>query len=77
MALVHEPPECREITGDHRLDGARDPDLLTEDVPSAVARLRGRGVDFVDSSDLHPDDRGALTRSELGGLAFELVHRDG
>lgn len=49
----------------------------TSDVPAAVASLRERGVDFVDSSELHPDDRGALTRTELGGIAVELVHRDG
>ena len=25
---------------------------------------------------LHPEDRGALTRTSLGSVAFELVHRD-
>ncbi len=47
----------------------------TPDVPAAVAALRARGVQFVDSAQLHPDDRGALTRTELGSVAFELVHR--
>lgn len=46
------------------------------DVAAAVATLAARGVEFVDSRELHPDDRGALTRSELGGVAFELVHRE-
>jgi 4-hydroxyphenylpyruvate dioxygenase len=31
-------------------------------------------VEFVESSALHPEDRGALTRSTLGSVAFELVH---
>ncbi|TFY99880.1 VOC family protein [Ramlibacter rhizophilus] len=44
------------------------------DVPAAVAQLRGRGVQFVDSTQLHPDDRGALTVTQLGSVAFELVH---
>lgn len=46
------------------------------DVPAAVAALRGRGVQFVDSAQLHPDDRGALTAAQLGSVAFELVHAD-
>jgi len=25
---------------------------------------------------LHPEDRGALTRSALGSVSFELVHKD-
>jgi 4-hydroxyphenylpyruvate dioxygenase len=45
------------------------------DVGSAVQLLKARGVEFVESSKLHPDDRGALTRSVLGGVSFELVHR--
>jgi len=48
----------------------------TPDVNAAVVALRARGVQFVDSAQLHPDDRGALTRTELGSVAFELVHRD-
>ncbi len=45
------------------------------DVPAAVAALRARGVPFVDSGQLHPDDRGALTLTQLGSVAFELVHK--
>jgi len=46
------------------------------DVPAAVAALRARGVEFVDSDQLHPDDRGALTLTQLGCVAFELVHTE-
>lgn len=45
------------------------------DVPRAVSLLKARGVAFVESSELHPEDRGALTRTVLGSVAFELVHQ--
>lgn len=51
--------------------------LGTPDVGQAVALLKGRGVEFIETSSLHPEDRGALTRRELGSVAFELVHRTG
>ena len=35
---------------------------------------RQRGVGFVESQDLHSENRGALTQSYLGGVMFELVH---
>jgi 4-hydroxyphenylpyruvate dioxygenase len=46
------------------------------DVPAAAAALRERGVHFVETERLHVETRGALTRSWLGGLMFELVHVD-
>lgn len=49
--------------------------LGVADVGAAVAALRARGVEFVDAEILHPEDRGALTRTMLGSVAFELVHR--
>ncbi|MEC5386123.1 4-hydroxyphenylpyruvate dioxygenase [Uliginosibacterium sp. H3] len=65
--------------------GVEDEELVNEslqrigigapDVPGAVAALSARGVDFVDSTELHPEDRGALTRAALGSVAFELVHQ--
>lgn len=48
--------------------------LGAADVGAAVAALRQRGVEFVDSERLHPEDRGALTQTMLGSVAFELVH---
>ena len=50
--------------------------LGVKDVGKAVQVLKARGVEFVESSRLHPEDRGALTRSVLGSVAFELVHLD-
>jgi 4-hydroxyphenylpyruvate dioxygenase len=49
--------------------------LGVPDVPAAVAQLKARGVEFVESARLHPEDRGALTLPVLGSVSFELVHR--
>ena len=64
MDSGEDSPECLQRLG-----------LGTPDVAAAVQDLKARGVEFVESSQLHPEDRGALTRSTLGSLAFELVHR--
>jgi 4-hydroxyphenylpyruvate dioxygenase len=45
-----------------------------KDVAQAVKTLKANGVEFVESKELHPEDRGALTRSALGAVSFELVH---
>jgi len=49
--------------------------LGVPDVGEAVRALKARGVEFVESARLHPEDRGALTRATLGSVAFELVHQ--
>ncbi len=49
--------------------------LGVPDVATAVTLLKARGVEFVESSKLHPEDRGALTRAVLGSVSFELVHQ--
>lgn len=41
--------------------------LGTSDVPATVQLLQQRGVEFVDEAHLHPEDKGALTRSVPGG----------
>lgn len=46
-----------------------------KDVAQAVKMLKANGVEFVESKELHPEDRGALTRSALGSVSFELVHQ--
>jgi 4-hydroxyphenylpyruvate dioxygenase len=50
--------------------------LGTPDVLDTVAALKERGVSFVESQDVHPGPRGALTQSYLGGVMFELVHSE-
>ena len=59
-----ESPECLQRIG-----------LGTPDVSAAVKALKANGVEFVESTQLHPEDRGALTRTSLGSVAFELVHQ--
>ena len=48
--------------------------LGVPDVPAAVAALRRNGVDFYEVPQLHTEPRGALTRTYLRSVSFELVH---
>jgi 4-hydroxyphenylpyruvate dioxygenase len=48
----------------------------TPDVMATVAILEKRGVEFFASEKVHASDRGALTKSSLGSVMFELVHDD-
>jgi 4-hydroxyphenylpyruvate dioxygenase len=50
--------------------------LGTSDVRLITAKLRERGVDFVQLDTLRPSEKGALTKLYLGGVSFELVHSD-
>nr|MBP8087563.1 4-hydroxyphenylpyruvate dioxygenase [Polaromonas sp.] len=50
--------------------------LGTTDVLATVAELGLRGVEFVQSRGVQTKDRGALTRTWLQGVSFELVHDD-
>lgn len=50
--------------------------LGTADVLATVAQLSQRGVEFVQSKAVHTEARGALTRTWLGSVSFELVHDD-
>jgi 4-hydroxyphenylpyruvate dioxygenase len=47
--------------------------LGTADVLRTVAELGQRGVEFVESSSVHSENRGALTRTWMGSVNFELV----
>jgi 4-hydroxyphenylpyruvate dioxygenase len=64
MMDVTESTECLQRLG-----------VGVPDVNAAVALLKARGVEFVESVHLHPEDRGALTRTVLGSVSFELVHQ--
>lgn len=55
-------------------EGLQRVGLGTADVLATVAELGKRGVEFVESRGVHTEARGALTRSWLGGVSFELVH---
>ncbi len=50
--------------------------LGTPDVLATVGLLEKRGIEFLASENVHSSDRGALTKSTLGSVMFELVHDD-
>ena len=64
MDETDESPECLQRVG-----------FGVPDVAQSVQALKTRGVEFVESTALHPEDRGALTRTTLGSVSFELVHK--
>ena len=47
--------------------------LGTPDPRACVALLRERGMAFAETPHVHSDERGALTRTQLGSIVFELV----
>jgi len=71
LQLIEPEAGILDVDGDESLQRVG---LGARDVPSAVKALRARGVEFVEASDLHSGTRGALTKSWLGGVMFELVH---
>jgi len=73
LQLIEPEPGIVDVEGDESLQRIG---LGAPDVAAAVKALRARGVEFVESSDLHSGTRGALTKSWLGGVMFELVHDD-
>jgi len=63
-------PDVMEIDSDEKLQriGLGVPDVMV-----AVAALRKLGVEFVESNEVHAEDRGAITKTYLGSVMFELV----
>jgi len=50
--------------------------LGTPDPRACVALLRERGVAFAETPHVHADERGAVTRTQLGSVVFELVRSE-
>ncbi|MEY2622582.1 MAG: 4-hydroxyphenylpyruvate dioxygenase [Pseudomonadota bacterium] len=73
--LVEPDPGLEPDWGETQTECLQRIGLGVSDVAQAVEALKKRGVEFVDSGRLHPEDRGALTRNQLGSVAFELVQR--
>ena len=57
-------------------EGLQRVGLGTVDVLATVAQLGKRGVEFVESRSVHTEDRGALTKTWMGSVSFELVHSE-
>ena len=71
MQLIEPEPGVLDVADDECLQRMG---LGTPDVPATVAQLRERGVEFVASKGVEADQRGALTRTAMGSVMFELVH---
>lgn len=71
LQLIEPEATVLDIEGDEGLQriGLGSPDVL-----AAVAELGRRGVEFVESRGVHTEDRGALTKTWMGSVSFELVH---
>ena len=68
LQLVEPPIDVESPTEQFERIGLGVPDVL-----AAVRTLRGFGMEFVESDATHTERRGALTKTYLGGVAFELV----
>lgn len=63
--LVHDASERLQRIG-----------LGVPDVLAAVQALRALGVEFVETPAAHTEPRGAITKTYLGSVVFELVHSE-
>ena len=70
LQLIEPEPSVLDIESDESLQRVA---FGCPDVMAAVQTLRERSVEFVESSGVHTDARGAITKSCLGGVMFELV----
>ena len=73
IQLIEPEAGVLEVEGDENLQRIG---LGAADVLQAVAELGKRGVAFVESRGVHTEDRGALTKTWMGSVSFELVHND-
>jgi 4-hydroxyphenylpyruvate dioxygenase len=66
-------PEADSLDDSERLQriGLGVPDVL-----AAVRELRALGMEFVENAAAHTERRGAITRTWLGSVVFELVHSE-
>jgi 4-hydroxyphenylpyruvate dioxygenase len=73
LQLIEPEPGVLDVEDDECLQRMG---LGTPDVPATVAQLRARGVEFLASKGADADARGALTRTVMGSVMFELVHHE-
>ncbi len=73
LQLIEPESGVLDVEGEELLQrvGLGCPDVL-----ASAAVLGQRGVEFVESRGVHTEDRGALTRTWMGSVSFELVHDD-
>ena len=73
LQLIEPEPGVLDVEDDECLQRMG---LGTPDVQATVAQLRQRGVECLASKGADADGRGALTRTVMGSVMFELVHDD-
>ena len=71
LQLIEPEASVLDVEGEEALQRVG---LGTPDVLASVADLGRRGVEFVESRGVHTEGRGALTRTWMGSVSFELVH---
>lgn len=71
LQLIEPEPGVLDVDDDECLQRIG---LGAPDVPAAAAALRARGVEFMAPGASAPESRGALTRTVMGSVTFELVH---
>jgi 4-hydroxyphenylpyruvate dioxygenase len=70
LQLIEPDPSVVDVEGEESLSRVG---LGAPDIGAAAKALRARGVEFIEAADVHTEARGALTKSWLGGVMFELV----
>ena len=72
LQLIEPPPDDETDTREHlQRIGLGVPDVL-----AAVRALRALGMEFVETEAAHTERRGAITKTYLGSVVFELVHSE-
>ena len=71
LQLIDPDASVLEVEGEESLQRIG---LGCTDVLAAVAELGRRGVEFIESRGVHTEGRGALSRTWMGSVSFELVH---
>ncbi|ROZ69665.1 VOC family protein [Ramlibacter sp. WS9] len=71
LQLVEPNPDADDNSERLQRIGLGVPDVL-----AAVNALRALGMEFVETQAAHTEKRGALTKTYLGSVVFELVHSD-
>ena len=71
LQLIEPEPGAVDVEWEEHLQRIG---LGAPDIPAAVKALEHRGVEFVAPETVHASERGALTKSYLGSVMFELVH---
>jgi len=73
LQLIEPEPAAVDVEWEEHLQRIG---LGAPDIPAAVRELERHGVEFIASETVHASERGALTKSYLGSVMFELVHSE-